>query len=178
MGQPKGLMKINGRPWIEEQARRFRDAGGRDVTVVLGFHVDQYRAVLDEMRDVTGVVNPHPELGQFSSLQVGLHNVSDKNVRGVFVLPIDVPAALKETWQLLVQSFCDGIDVSIPVYGKQGGHPVLLSTRFVEKLLAVPDDHPDARLDRQVHHLPQSHIARASVDDPQVIANMNTPADV
>lgn len=183
MGRPKGLLEVNGRPLILEQIEQFRAAGGKEIVFVLGFHADEYRAVLGTTKDVTIVVNEHPERGQFSSLLVGCSALL-VNGRGMarhaptFVLPVDVPAPGKDVWEKLAAAMKKEVDVCIPMYGDRGGHPVLLSARFVEKLLTIAPDHPDARLDIQIHRLDQGRIARIPVDDRRVAMNVNTPTDL
>lgn len=177
MGTPKGLLEINGRPWILEQTQQFRAAGGNEVVVVLGFNANQYRAALGVAKDVTIVVNEHPEHGQFSSLQTGCNALTRKKT-AAFCLPVDVPAPKSTTWKMLTKTLAGEIDVCIPTWKDRGGHPVLLSARLIKKLLTIPLGADDARLDRQIHQLPRDRVARIPVDDERVVMNINTPADI
>jgi CTP:molybdopterin cytidylyltransferase MocA len=81
MGKPKGLLDYQGQPWLIEQLRRFKSASGKRSIVVLGFHQEPYFARIPWMEkavggtvrqlglEISAVINPTPEQGQFSSLQ-------------------------------------------------------------------------------------------------------------
>lgn len=78
----------------------------------------------------------------------------------------------------LQQKFAEASpDVVLPTYGGRGGHPVLLSSAMVSALIGLPVDHPDSRLDRQIHALPVDRVARVEVKDPRVLDNLNTVED-
>ncbi len=80
MGQPKGLLNFRGRPWIIEQIHRLQDAGLTQIIVVLGHSADTYLSFLayqeeGESRNsprLVTAINPNPEMGTFSSIQVGV----------------------------------------------------------------------------------------------------------
>src|SRR5437879_4674848 len=97
-GEPKGLMEIDGRPWIEHQLEAFAAIGARAI-VVLGYDADAYRAALDRCSFAVEIaveiaINAAPERGPFSSLQEGA-----RRARGAaFVLPIDVPCPERTVW--------------------------------------------------------------------------------
>ena len=99
MGEPKGLVLFEGRPWIETQ---LESLGPRRVVVVLGHDRERYLEAVPGLARPAGplqvVVNPDPERGPFSSLQVGLSAVARSSEGAAFVLPLDVPAASAATW--------------------------------------------------------------------------------
>lgn len=131
MGTPKGLLSWQGRLWIVNQLHGFREAGGREATVVLGFHREAYeeslpwlkaavhRPVREEGLEVTAVVNPDPERGPFSSLQCAASVIVWKPA--VFVLPLDVPCPEKEVWEKLTEIFRPPLSAVIPRYQNRGG---------------------------------------------------------
>lgn len=174
-GMPKGLIDVNGRPWLEHQLDALKHHGLKSVLLVLGHHAEAYRPVL-ESRHARFVVNPAPDRGPFSSLQTGLAALPHGSA--AWVLPLDVPCPSEEVWQLLQRKGAEApVDAVIPTYQGRGGHPVLLSAGMVEKLLKLPADHPDSRLDHQLHQLPLDRICRAEVKDPRVLDNLNTTED-
>ncbi|MGK5083542.1 nucleotidyltransferase family protein [Bdellovibrionota bacterium FG-1] len=186
MGVPKGLVEFEGRPWLLEQLRRYREVCAGPAVVVLGHcFADYFRAILWmeaackapfewEGLPVSVVVNENPEFGQFSSLQAGARNLDLAKIAGVFVLPVDVPVAGSEVWCALKDQMRGEIDACIPVCEGQGGHPVLLSSDFLEKMARLS---ADSRLDVQLQSLPMGRVLRVAVGDPGVLKNMNTPAD-
>jgi molybdenum cofactor cytidylyltransferase len=184
MGEPKGLVSVRGKSWLELQLEALAAAGVKSAVVVLGHGADAYRAKLPWLRDagvvrggvaLSVVANPKPELGQFSSLQIGVRQVLA--VPAAFVLPIDVPAAEPFVWSSLVSALTGAVRVCIPELGERGGHPVLLSQSFIQELAVALPDTPESRLDAWIHREPLSRVARVAVTDRRVTMNMNEPAD-
>lgn len=171
------------------QIERFSVGGGKCVAIVLGAGKEDYFAALPWLKEsiekwnrregmeISCVINPIPELGQFFSIQYGLKWLMQKNIRGAFLIPIDVPPPKKEVWEALMVGMKLKTEVSIPVFNDKGGHPVLLSYGFISKLVAVSPESEDARLDRQIHGVAKDHVNRIRVQDPAVILNLNTPEE-
>jgi len=90
-----------------------------------------------------------------------------------FVLPVDVPAPAPEVWRALWDAR-HGAWVCVPEYRGRGGHPALLSARFVEELLALP---PESRLDEEIRRVDPRRVRRIPVSDPRAAMDLNTPAD-
>lgn len=210
MGVPKGLLPVGGRPWLMEQLLGFREGGGREAIVVLGFHQDAYTEEIPWIREALGktvrikdleisvVMNPQPGRGQFSSLQCAVASLGETKREGetgdplrekaqagspgigrqalaVFVLPIDVPCPGKEVWERLTEAFRPPLAAVIPRYREKGGHPVLLSASFLDRLKRLPLDDPAARLDFQIKALPPEALCYVEVEDPRIVLNINTP---
>jgi molybdenum cofactor cytidylyltransferase len=176
MGEPKGLVAVPSpggpRAWIEHQLDAL---AGRRVVVVLGEHRELYeRAVPDLARRAVLAVNPDPERGPFSSLQVGLAAATPEEP--VFALPVDVPAASPAVWAELEAALEEGIDAVVPIHDGRGGHPVLLSSSLARRLRTLP---PTARLDHELRGLPAAggRLRRIPVGDPRVRLNLNAPED-
>jgi CTP:molybdopterin cytidylyltransferase MocA len=204
MGTPKGLLDYQGHPWLIEQLLRFKDASGEKAVIVLGFHQTPYfkqipwmeQAVNQPVRhfglEISVVLNPTPEFGQFSSLQSAIaflhaqetdfderrttideRSVSGPKFPGAFILPIDVPCPAKEVFEKLTGAFSHSLDAVIPRYQSRGGHPVLLSGGFLSRLADVPLSSPLARLDLQIQALPVKRITFVPVQDKDICLNMN-----
>ncbi|HEY3816371.1 MAG TPA: nucleotidyltransferase family protein [Polyangiaceae bacterium] len=171
MGQPKGLVDFAGRPWIETQLDAVR---GRRVVVVLGHDAARYREALPDLaKRAELVVNPEPDRGPFSSLQVGLA-ACEPGGKPVFVLPVDVPAASAALWAALEQALAPGLDAAIPTFDGRGGHPVLLAPPFLGRLRALDPASPEARLDVQLR---SAKAALVPAGDARVRMNLNAPED-
>jgi molybdenum cofactor cytidylyltransferase len=164
MGEPKGLVVFEGRPWIETQLDAL---AGRRVVVVLGQDRARYLEALPALGPLV-VANPDPDRGPFSSLQVGLGLVAPGPA---FVLPVDVPAPSPSVWASLEDALRPDADAVLPVFDGRGGHPVLLAASFIPLLLSRD---PSSRLDRE---LAAARAVRVPVDDPRVRLNLNAPED-
>lgn len=181
MQTPKGLLDYKGHPWIVEQVGRFREAGGTEVIVVIGGeHAPLYRGVIAQYAgpsdfQVKWIENPDPKRGKFSSYQIGFGELIGHG--GGFLSPIDVPMPRMEIWHDMVQAARSSQNWKciMPVHQETGGHPVLLNRSFIDHLLTLPIDHPDSRLDRQIHLLNPDEVHRVQVHDPEITLNLNTP---
>jgi CTP:molybdopterin cytidylyltransferase MocA len=212
MGIPKGLLDYRGNLWLLEHLRRFKEANGGWVIVVLGFHHEQYFEKIPWLRtaenqpvhqlglEISVVINPNPEYGQFSSLQsaisilpirrpcseecsrgLGVGSADPRSptperffrVPGAFVLPVDVPGPCKIVYQRLLGALEVTTAAVVPRFQLKGGHPVLLSGAFLERLAAVSPASDEARLDLQIKTLPGDQVASVPVDDEGICLNMN-----
>jgi CTP:molybdopterin cytidylyltransferase MocA len=183
MGEPKGLVRVDGRPWILHQLDAL---AGRRVVVVLGEDRARYEEVVPSLAarvpPATVVVNPAPDRGPFSSLQVGLAALAGgpaaSRARSVaaFVLPVDVPAASADVWTALEAALGDrdGIDAAVPEHEGRGGHPVLLAPSLLARLGTAP---ASSRLDELLRALPPGRLRRVQVGDPRIRLNLNAPED-
>ena len=122
------------------------------------------------------VVNPDPSRGQFSSLQVGLHEVLNHGRDAAVVTLVDRPPASPKAIQTLRAAF-EGADQNIwavvPEFSGKHGHPYVVGREMMEAFLRVPA----TSVARDIEHLHQAHIRYVQVDDPLVALNINTPED-
>ncbi len=170
MGEPKGLVEIHGRAWLEVQLDAIERAGGRGI-VVLGADREQFFEALPDLAGRVRVAfNDDPDRGPFSSLQCGLALAEPG--APAFVLPVDVPAASPEVWHALQDRLTAGVDAVVPELEGRGGHPVLLAGPTVGRLRAQP---ATSRLDAELKALP--NVLRIPVKDPSVRLNLNAPRD-
>jgi molybdenum cofactor cytidylyltransferase len=123
------------------------------------------------------VVNPQPEVGQFSSLQVGLREVLNRGRDAAMVTLVDRPPARQETIAKLSQEFCAALErrkwAVVPQFGNRHGHPIVFGREMIEAFLEAP---PTATA-RAIEHQHEDKIEYLEVDDPEVIGNINTPEE-
>jgi len=127
-------------------------------------------------RGASLVVNPDPSRGQFSSLQVGLHEVLNHGRDAAMVTLVDRPAVSAVTIQILHDAFesaGQNIWAVVPEYSGKHGHPYLVGREMIEAFRRVPA----TSTARDVEHQHQEHIKYVPVDDPLVAVNINTPED-
>jgi molybdenum cofactor cytidylyltransferase len=121
-------------------------------------------------------VNPNPERGQFSSLQVGLHEVLNRGRDTAIITLVDRPPASAITVQALRDAYetaGTNIWAVVPEYSGKHGHPFVAGREMVEAFLQAP---PTSTA-REVEHQHHDHILYLPVDDPFVAMNINTPDD-
>jgi molybdenum cofactor cytidylyltransferase len=122
------------------------------------------------------VINPDPKRGQFSSLQIGLHEVLNRGRDAAMVTLVDRPPAGTTTIQTLRDAF-EGADQNIwtlvPEFSGKHGHPYLVGREMMEAFLRVPA----TSIARDLEHQHQEHIQYFHVDDPLIALNINTPEE-
>jgi molybdenum cofactor cytidylyltransferase len=122
------------------------------------------------------VVNPDPDCGQFSSLQIGLQEVLNHGRDAAMITLVDRPPVSRATIQLLRDAFesaPQNIWAIVPEFSGKHGHPYLVGRELIELFLQSP---PTASA-RAIEHQHQDHIQYVAVDDPCVALNVNTPDD-
>jgi len=122
------------------------------------------------------VVNPDANRGQFSSLQVGLHEVLNRGRDAAMVTLVDRPPVSTLTIHTLRDAFGtadQNIWAVVPEFCGKHGHPYLVGREMMEAFLRVPA----TSIARDVEHENQQHIQYLPVDDPLVALNINTPED-
>jgi molybdenum cofactor cytidylyltransferase len=122
------------------------------------------------------VVNPDPSRGQFSSLQVGLHEVLNRGRDAAMITLVDRLPASIATSQALLDAFeaaDQNVWAVVPEFSGKHGHPYLVGREMMEAFLRVPA----TSIARDIEHEHQEHIQYVRVDDPLVALNINTPED-
>jgi molybdenum cofactor cytidylyltransferase len=123
------------------------------------------------------IVNPDPERGQFSSLQVGLREVLNRGRDAAILTLVDRPPVSRATVHALAEAFRAATSrwkwAVVPEYAGNHGHPIVLAREMIEAFLKAGADSTA----RQIEHENQQHIEYVEVEDPLVTANIDTPED-
>lgn len=121
-------------------------------------------------------VNPDPGRGQFSSLQVGLHEVLNRGRDAAVITLVDRPPASPATIEKLRAAFeaaPASIWAVVPEFSGKHGHPYITGRELIEVFLQAS---PTATA-RDIEHQQRDHIQYVAVNDPFVVMNVNTPED-
>ena len=123
------------------------------------------------------VVNPNPEKGQFSSLQVGLREVLNRGRDAAMVTLVDRPPAQPSTVTILKSVFLEasarGKWAVVPEYEGKHGHPILIGREMIESFLRATA----TSTAREIEHQHQDRVQYVKVNDPFVTMNVDTPED-
>ncbi len=171
-GEPKALLRVGERTSVRRMAEICLADGFDPVVVVVGPH----RApIVHELRDlaVTAVDAERWYEGRTASVQAGLLSLPAD--RDVLFWPVDHPFVAPRTIdRLLAARERDLLAVwFLPTYRGEGGHPVLWRPRVREEILNLRTDAPIRSL------LPEfgPQVCRLDVEDPAVVANVDTPEE-
>lgn len=86
----------------------------------------------------------------------------------------DMPYIKVSTVAALVAALAGGAPLAAPVHAGRRGHPVGLARVWREELLGLGDDHGA----RELLAAHADRLVRIEVDDPGVLADVDTPADL
>lgn len=168
MGRPKPLLEYQGETFLDRQIALFGAVGAR-VICVLGYDAPLIAASLRGAAQALLVLNPRPELGQFSSLQCGLRALC-QDTGAFFFTPVDSPGVRIETLHALLGAFdASAADFWQPSVRGVHGHPVLAAARMAEEFLKMPATASARDLIRR------SRRCLVEIDDEAAILDIDTP---
>lgn len=168
MGYPKALLSYCGTTFVQHLVDLFQQFG----PVVVVANADNRDAIRERLPDISVVVNPFPEQGLFSSVQLGLAAMP-ANASFYFLHPVDCPlVSEKVPAALLGEARANPAHtVFVPSHEDKPGHPVLVDPVIRTPLLTYP---PEAVFSTV---LDLFGVCRVPVADPSVLLNINNPAD-
>ncbi len=198
MGTPKGLLAFKETFWLNHQLNAIKQAGLKEVCVVLGYHAQRYlevfqaflqqdKTLLYQDLSITTLINKSPEHGPFSTIQTGLSYFLNKKealekmdsssaISSYFYsfLAIDVPCPAPEVFEALFATILKKqADMVYPIREGLDGHPVFLSHRFAKQIVSVLPEKMSMKRLRQTL-LPTKCLALEQ-KSPLIGLNLNTP---
>jgi 4-nitrophenyl phosphatase len=171
-GQPKQLLDWNGAPLLARVADEAQAAGLSPVIVVLGSHAEAARAALDE-RPLNVVMNWRWSEGLSTSVQLGLAALPPETGAAI-LLQCDQPLLTADLLRAIVGRFEEtGAVIVHPVHAGRRGTPTLFHRRLFPELAAVSGDQGG----RALIATHADDVATVEVSDPDLLADIDTPAD-
>jgi CTP:molybdopterin cytidylyltransferase MocA len=174
-GRSKALLPVDpgGPPFVSQLVNLFRTAGVAEVFVV---GRDDDATLREVVRGVSArfVVNADADRGQLSSLVTALDAIDAGSVRGVIVMPVDIPLIQSATIAAVRDAFLRGTSpIARATYHGRHGHPVVFGSAVFEELRRAD---PNAGAKAIVHaHLDE--ILNVEVEDAAVLRDVDTPGD-
>jgi molybdenum cofactor cytidylyltransferase len=173
MGFPKPLLRLNGETFLTHIARSMLGAVER-LIIVLGAHADQIAAAVPADDRITAVENTDYRLGQLSSIKLGLAAVGAEASAAILHL-VDHPTVRAETFiRLRAEYEKSGKPILVARCGERRGHPVLFHRSVFDELERAPMEVGA----RAVVKAEDDRVIYVDVDDPGVLLDLDTPADL
>ena len=173
MGFPKPLLRIGRTTFIAHTAAAILPAVDR-LIVVTGAHRERVEGAVPSGPRITIVHNPDWARGQLSSIKAGLGAVSADS-DAVVVHLADHPLVKAETVRALTGEYERTLKpIVIARHHGRRGHPVLFARPIFAELFAAPED-GGARV---VVNAGPERLGYVDVDDPGVVLDLDTPADL
>ena len=123
------------------------------------------------------IQNFAPELGQFSSLKLGIQQVLNQGRDSAIVALVDRPPVLSTTLARLHAEFLDALEEDlwgvVPDYEGKHGHPYFAGRDLMEAFLRAQL----TTTARDVMHGHAEKLRYVPVDDPNSTLNIDTPED-
>jgi molybdenum cofactor cytidylyltransferase len=169
-GGPKLVVDVGGVPLIDRTLAALLDAGVDGVIVVT-----QADAIFDgatRLADprVRTVVNPDPDRGMFSSIQIGLAAADDADT--LIVLPADMPFVAPATVAAVMRRAREAGTLVVPTYRGTRGHPIAFPRLLRDTLLRLD---PTSTLKIG---LAATSPVLLDVDDPGILRDVDVPSDL
>lgn len=172
-GSPKACALLkNNKTLLENLISTYQNSKVNEIIIVVGANKEQVIPLIPG--GVKIFENKNFELGQTSSLKIGLQNLSDK-CTAFFVQPVDTALIKEQTINCLIKNLDESKKlIAIPSYQGKKGHPPLYDIKLKEQILNLSDTDPLYLINRQF----TSSTIIVEVKDAGVITNINTPEDL
>jgi len=177
---PKALLKQNGVTLLKGLLDAIQPFNPVEFIAVTGFHGDAIEHALAQMdspfsRSIRLLRNPTPEVGQASSVRLGIEALHG-NFDVLLIALSDQPAVTTAEVSQLLNAFSQrsaGTEMLLPMVQGQRGNPVLFSKRALQNTLAIPDLSCRAYMDA---HPEQVHIWHT--DNNAFVCDVDTLQDM
>ena len=173
MGRPKATLEFGGRTFAGHGVELLRAAGCDPILLVAGAHP------LDAPAGATVVHNPKWPLGPLASLQCGLRRALElaPASHALVVHHVERPRVRVETLvALLALLEREPGSLVQPSHQGRSGHPMIWPRELFDALLALDPEQETART--LVRGSAASRRRKLETDDPGVVDNIDTPADL
>jgi molybdenum cofactor cytidylyltransferase len=177
---PKALLKQGGVTLLNRLLDAVQPFNPIEFIVVTGFHGDAIEQSLAQMdssfsRSIRLLRNPNPEVGQASSVRLGIEALHS-NFDSLLIALSDQPAITTTEIGQLLSSFSQrsaGKEIVLPMVDGQRGNPVVFSKKALQTTVAIPDLSCRAYMDAHLEQVQLWHT-----DNAAFICDVDTPEDM
>jgi len=172
MGYPKALLPLGEELFLTRILRVLREAGFARPRLVLGRAAALIRArIIDYQADI--YVNPDPDRGQLSSIQLGISELPEK-FEAAMLWPVDQPAVSVETARRLAGLFImNDCRIAVPLNGVKRGHPAIFHRTLFHEFM----DAPMEKGAKGIISRYESETCFLVTDESAAFTDIDTPSD-
>lgn len=160
----------DGTPLAVASARRLVGVLAESIAVVRPGDMKLAALLKGQGLDIVECVQADQGMGH--SLAAGI--VAARNADAWLIMLADMPYIQETTIRRLVELLDSGVELIAPFYKGQRGHPVGFAAKFGPELLALRGDTGA----REILARHSALLKSLDVDDPGILADVDTPADV
>ena len=169
MGDFKPMLNIGSISIAQRIVATFHQAGVSKIVVVTGYLAQ----LLEKHLSNSGLIflrnENYAETQMFDSAKIGLSYLKDKCDKVLFT-PVDIPLFTALTVADLIDS---GAELACPVCDGKTGHPLLISSSVIEKILG---DSGEGGLQGAISRC-GTEMVQVPVEDQGILHDADTPAD-
>ena len=177
---PKALLKQGGVTLLNRLLDAVQPFNPIEFIVVTGFHGDAIEQSLAQMdssfsRSIRLLRNPHSEVGQPSSVRLGIEALHS-NFDALLIALSDQPTITATEIGQLLRAFSQrsaGKEIVLPMVDGQRGNPVIFSKKALQNTVAIPDLSCRAYMDAHPEQVQLWHT-----DNAAFICDVDTPEDM
>ena len=177
---PKALLKQGGVTLLNRLLDAVQPFNPIEFIVVTGFHGDAIEQSLAQMdssfsRSIRLLRNPHSEVGQPSSVRLGIEALHS-NFDALLIALSDQPTITATEIGQLLRAFSQrsaGKEIVLPMVDGQRGNPVIFSKKALQNTVAIPDLSCRAYMDAHPEQVQPWHT-----DNAAFICDVDTPEDM
>jgi molybdenum cofactor cytidylyltransferase len=173
MGQPKALMNMKGKTFLQQIIDVLSATKISEIHIVLGSSAEQIRATLVQFRGKI-IYNAHWQEGQLSSIIVAINSLDVHSVDAMMLCLVDHPLIAEKTVNELLFSFAmSRKKIIVPTYCGQRGHPVIFSRDLFSEIKNALAKNGA----RSVLQKFPNEICEVPTTDAGIVANIDTIQD-
>ena len=172
MGYPKALLPLGTDTFITRILHILHKTGLPAPTIILGRSAPVVGPLISEWAaDLR--INPDPDRGQLSSIQLALSCIRPEFDAGM-IWPVDQPAVSEKLVRELAHLFiAAGSMITCPVYRGRRGHPAIFHRGLFREFMEAPlEEGPKKILLRH-----EKDTAMLPTDECAVVRDIDTPSD-
>jgi molybdenum cofactor cytidylyltransferase len=172
MGYPKALLPLGKETFLSRILGIVQKTGFAVPTIILGKaagiiqpHIESWPANVR--------INPEPDRGQLSSIQIGLSNLNP-DIQAAMIWPVDQPAVSEELVANLARIFMESAAlIAIPRCRDKRGHPAIFHHSIFREFMDAPlEEGPKSILLRH-----RQDTIELPTDESAVVQDIDTPAE-
>ena len=167
MGGPKALLRVGGVPLVQQHVRALVEAGAAEVVVLVRLEIEA--AVADLLAGMPVVLRACSTASPWETLKEGLHALRVSRGLPLVVTPVDLRPVQGDILGRLLQALGGEVLAVTPRHLGKGGHPVVVHPSVLDGTRGSLREALEALGARRL---------RIDVDDPHVLEDFDTPADV
>ncbi|MFL2644306.1 MAG: NTP transferase domain-containing protein [Dehalococcoidia bacterium] len=174
MHRHKALVDWGGRSLLRYQVDTLLQAGLDQIVVVLGANQSNIRPEIDNLDNITVVVNQDFENGKTTSITTGAEALQELAPDDLMILNVDQPRSAEIIQDIVRFHNHSKKGITIPRFKSKGGHPIVLSASYLDDLKLVKESTLGLK---QLMLDNADDIGDFFADSEEILIDMNTEAE-